>query len=157
MRYRIGEFIVLGILAVFIVFINAKDNYVDVDVNTIASGISDTSGFGDMEKFGSEDVKKDFGINVNNYDGFIYYGHETVMQCETVFILKLKSSSQADDIVEIIKDQIEENKELFQSYAPEQYEMLNNSILEHKGNYIIYIVSDNASSIEKVISDIIKG
>lgn len=157
MRFRIGELALLGILAVFIIFINAKDNYKDVDVNTIASGISDTAGFGSMDKFGSEDVKKDFGININNYDGFIYYGHETVMQCEKVFILKLKNNSQADSIITTIKNQTKTNKELFQSYAPEQFELLNNSILEHKGNYIIYIVSPAATSIERSISDIIKG
>ena len=44
---------------------------------------------------------------------------------------------------------------LFQSYAPDQYELLANSILDIKGNYVFYIVSENSEDVARLFVDCI--
>ena len=51
-------------------------------------------------------------------------------------------------IINTITAKREELIKLFQSYAPDQYELLRNSILVQKDKYILYIVSDNAKAVE---------
>ena len=42
--------------------------------------------------------------------------------------------------------------ELFKSYAADQYKLLSESILEQKGKYVLYVVSEDAGSIEKAFT-----
>jgi hypothetical protein len=60
-------------------------------------------------------------------------------------------------VIDAIKAKREQLKKLFQSYAPEQYELLTNSLLTNKGQYIIYAVSENPDAIEKSFIESITG
>lgn len=157
MSLRIKEFITIGFLIAFIIFVSTRDNYKNVSVNEIFNAVEGKAGIENMDCFDGSALKRDFGININDYDGVVYYGHETVMETETLLIIKLSDQSQGNDIIDTINSQRETNMELFKSYAPDQYELLNNSIVEQKGDYILYTVSDNAKAIEMAFSKCIKG
>ena len=107
---------------------------------------------GDMEKFGNTEFKKSFGVNANDYDGIAYYGHQSVMNSETILVIRLKSEDQGENIIDIINTLKETNMELFKSYAADQYKLLSESILEQKGKYVLYVVSEDAGSIEKAFT-----
>ena len=67
---------------------------------------------------------------------------------ETLLIVCLNDKSQGDAIIESVSAQREELTKLFQSYAPDQYELLRNSVLVQKDKYILYIVSENPKEVE---------
>lgn len=157
MSLRIKEILTVTCLAAFIFFINTRENYTDVAIERIVSGLGDTAGLENMTAFDGAQVRRNFGININDYPEFAYYGHESVMNSETVFIVKLADAKQASGIINAIKTSRDKSMELFKSYAPDQYALLEGSFLEQKGNYVIYVVSDKASEIESRISDILTG
>ena len=105
-----------------------------------------------MKKFGNTEFKKSFGVNANDYDGIAYYGHQSVMNSETILVIRLKSEDQGENIIDIINTLKETNMELFKSYAADQYKLLSESVLEQKGKYVLYVVSDDAGSIEKAFT-----
>ena len=148
MLLKIKEFFVLITLVAFIVFINMQTGYVDVSVDTVIEAVYDDAGLSDMSEYSATELKKDYGININDYNGVAYYGYESVMDCETLLVVCLKDKSQGDAIINTITAKREELIKLFQSYAPDQYELLRNSILVQKDKYILYIVSDNAKAVE---------
>ncbi len=141
----------------FIFFINNRDKYIDVNVEEIVACLSEEADLAEMERFGNSQFKKDFGLNANDYDGVIYYGHQSVMDCEKVLIIKLSDSSQGKDVEKTVKSRRTSDMELFKSYAPDQYRLLSDCVIEQKGNYFIYVVSDNAGSVEKALTDCITG
>lgn len=157
MSLRVKEILIVICLMSFIVFISRQNNYVDIDASDILDNIVEVVDIGDMEEFTNSDIKKDFGVNANDYASIVYYGHQSVMNSETVLIVKLADESQAQDIMDIIDTQKESNMQMFKSYAPEQYKLLSESILEQKGSYILYVVSENAGDIERAFTDIITG
>ncbi|MGN0371010.1 MAG: DUF4358 domain-containing protein [Butyrivibrio sp.] len=157
MSLRVKELLVTACLIAFIFAVSRQNNYIDTDVDTIFDSVSKEIETDSMEKFDFSRFKKDFGLNSNDYEGVIYYGHESVMNSETLLIIKVSDSSQGKEILNIISDQNESSKEMFKSYAPDQYELLSDSVLEQKGNYILYVVSENAKDAKKAFIDCITG
>ena len=149
--------LVLCCLMVFIVFVSTRDNYIDVSMEDIKSAVSEAADFSGMEEFGNSQLKKDFGINANDYEGVIYYGHQSVMDCEKVLIIKLSDSSQGKDLAKSVKEIRTADMDMFRSYAPDQYKLLDECVIEQKGNYFIYVVSDNARAVEKAFTGCITG
>lgn len=156
MSLRVKEFITIACFIAFIVFVSTRDNYGDVSVDSIFNELESEALSDGMVEFSGLDFKRDFGFNTNDYEGVVYYGHETIMETETLLIIKLADESQGATVIDTISGYNEDNMELFKSYAPEQYELLKNSVLEQKGNYILYTVSDNAQNVEKLFTKAIK-
>lgn len=152
MSLRVKEFLVVVCLVAFVIYISRQNSYTDVDTTKIMDNIIQSTDMGDMEKFGNTEFKKSFGVNANDYDGIAYYGHQSVMNSETILVIRLKSEDQGENIIDIINTLKETNMELFKSYAADQYKLLSESILEQKGKYVLYVVSDDAASIEKAFT-----
>ena len=127
----------------------------DETLKTVIKKVSKEAGLEEMQEFSASRAKADLGINVNDYKAVAYYGHESIMECETLLIICLNDGSQGDELIERIEKQRTGLMNLFQSYAPDQYELLANSILDIKGNYVFYIVSENAEDIAQLFVDCI--
>ncbi len=155
MLIKIKEFLLVGLFIVFIIFINRQAVFVEIDMDTITASLSEEAGLEEMQEFSASRIKADLGINVNDYKDVAYYGHESIMECETLLIICLNDGSQGDALIEKIENQRTRLMNLFQSYAPDQYELLANSILDIKGNYVFYIVSENAEDIAQLFVDCI--
>ena len=157
MSLRIKELLMIVCLAAFIIFVNRRESYIDINASAILDRIVEVVDISNMEKFDNSDIKKNFGVNANDYGSVVYYGHESVMDCETLLIIELDDESQGQDIMDVIAKNRDADRELFKSYAPDQYKLLSDSILEQKGNYVLYVVSGNAKDIEKAFVDSITG
>lgn len=157
MSLRIKQLIIIVCLLGFILFISHKDVYKDVSIDSIKFVVAKSDATSGMEEFGASQIKRDFGFNINDYGEAFYYGHESVMESDKILIIKLNSESGGSSVIATIRTKNDELKKLFQSYAPDQYTILNNCVLEQKGQYLLYIVSENAQEIKSTIIDCIKG
>lgn len=157
MSFRIKQLIILAAILGFILFVSHGEYYIDTDISDIYEEISSDNSLGEMIPFDANDIKKNFGFNINDYGEAFYYGHMSIMDCECLLVIKLYNEDNASYVIEAIDDKREQLKKLFQSYAPEQYEMLSKSILTNKGQYIIYTVSENPEAIEKSFIESITG
>ncbi len=157
MSFRIKQLIILAAILGFILFVSHGEYYIDTDLSDIYEEISSDNSLGEMIPFDANDIKKNFGFNINDYGEAFYYGHMSIMDCECLLVIKLYNEDNASYVIEAIDDKRDQLKKLFQSYAPEQYEMLSKSILTNKGQYIIYTVSENPEAIEKSFIESITG
>lgn len=155
MLLKVKEFLMVACLAVFIVFINMQTVYIDVDADTIVEALNETAGLENMKEYTPGEIKSELGINVNDYKSVAYFGHDSVMECEMVLVICLDDASQGSELVDELTAKRKELMKLFQSYAPEQYELLSNSILEQKDKYVLYAVSENAEEVYNVFCDCI--
>lgn len=155
MLIKIKEFLLVGLFVVFIIFINKQSVFIEVDEETIISALSEKANLEDMQKFSVSRAKADLGINVHDYKEVIYYGHDTIMDCETILIVCLNDSAQCDELIDNIEKHRSNLMNLFQSYAPDQYELLSNGIIDIKGNYVFYIVAENADEIAQLFVECI--
>lgn len=158
MNLRVKEATVIILILGFILANARTAHYKDLKVDTIMNQIEKTVDVSGMDVFSDGlQLKKDFSLLQKDYDGVVYYGHQTVMNSEKIVIIKLKDESQGAAIISEIQVLNEKTAKLFQSYAPDQYELLSNCVLIQKGQYILYTVSEKADQIKSAFLKSIKG
>lgn len=95
-------------------------------------------------------LKKNFGLDPADYDGVLIYTPSTNMHANEVLLVKLKSTAQADMVEQAIRERIDSQIHIFEGYAPEETALLQNAVVDVRGNYILYVTDSQADSIDEV-------
>lgn len=146
-------FIKTGLILCLLVFIGSmlfskSDSKKSVaEVETSIAAVVDLSS---MEKGGDRDVRRAFGINVNDYDGVVYYKPISTMDVEEMLIVKLKSNEQGEALESAVQSRIDSQLQSFQGYGAEQCQLLENAVIKVQGNFVFYTVSKDASACKKI-------
>ncbi len=150
MNYRVKEIICVLFLIAFGFACTLTKQYRDTDISVYAQELADMTA-DRITEFDSSRLKKDYGYGFGGFSQVCYYGFETVMESQTLLVIKFDEASkeEAESLYESIKLKRESLKELFHSYAIDQYELLDNSILSIEGNYLFYCVSKDAQAVHE--------
>lgn len=106
----------------------------------------------DLVNLGDEKTLKNlYYINRNDIEDFISYAPKSNMEVEEILVLKVKEGTGISEIKSKISKRLQKQGESFKNYRPEKYNIIENAVLEEEGQYLIFIVSENTSSIHKII------
>lgn len=140
-------FIVL--LAVFILFDLFGDRTSKADINAVADETAKAAGFDDMTRAENRMMKRFYGVNPKEYEGAVLYAPQDNMDVHELFIVKLKDVSQQETIERAIEERLDTQIKSFEGYGAEQIALLQKHVLEVKGNYVFYMVGENAQAARK--------
>ena len=108
----------------------------------------------DSINIGTEQTLKNiYYININSIEDFISFAPKSNMDVEEILILKVKKDENMSEIKSKISKRLEKQRESFKNYSPEKYKIIEDAIFEEEGQYLIFIISENSSSIYKIIKD----
>ena len=123
------------------------------DMAKIKSDLAETINL-DFVNVGDEKTLKNlYYINKNDIEDFISYAPKSNMEVEEILVLKTKEGTDISEIKSKIDKRLQKQGESFKNYRPEKYNIIENAVLEEEGQYLIFIVSENASAIKKIIKD----
>ena len=71
-----------------------------------------------MTKGTTQDLKRYYGLNAQDYDGVALYIPNDVMSVNELLIIKLKDESQAEQVEAAAKERLKTQKTSFEGYAP---------------------------------------
>ena len=100
--------------------------------------------------------KKHYGFNARDYDGVILYSPISNMDAEELLLVKLKSEEQADELVASVEKRLESQMNIYEGYAPPQYELCRNAVIDLQGNFLLYVVHEDADRIDEVYRQALK-
>ena len=148
--------IVLIIIAVLGIIINNSNKSIQINIEDLATKIAECGAFEDeIAKIDSEMIMSDYNITTDEVEGFVSYQGSGATS-EEIVILKVKDKSNLNDVKDKINSRIQERKQAFQSYLPEEVGKIDNNILRVEGNYIIFCVSNDSSKVNQIINEYIK-
>lgn len=147
---RIGMVVILFL---FIVYLQMGAGDSRTPLETVAANVIKTIDTKSMEESTNRMFKKFYGLNVNDYEGVVLYAPVTNMDAEELLIIKLKDSSQAEAVTAAVNTRLETQKASFEGYGIEQFALLEKSILDVQGNYILYVVHSDANKADKAFRD----
>ena len=98
-------------------------------------------------------LKNLYYININSIEDFVSYAPKSNMDVEEILILKVKKDENMSEIKAKVNKRLEKQRESFKNYSPEKYKIIEDAILEEEGQYLIFLISENPSSIYKIIKD----
>ena len=102
---------------------------------------------GQMDKKTNADAAKAFGFDLSKTDGLVYYENSDIMDVSGLLVVKVKDPDDAEEVRAAVEKYIANQKNLYKNYAPEQYALLENSILEVSGNTVFYCTATNADAL----------
>ncbi len=97
-----------------------------------------------LEEAPNRIFKRNYGLNANDYEGVVYYTGVNSLDVDEILIIRLADDAQSEELTTAINDRLETLKNSFENYGVDQYALLNASILDVQGNYLLYVVHPDA-------------
>ncbi|MEF2805832.1 MAG: DUF4358 domain-containing protein [Massilistercora timonensis] len=133
------------IIIAYVVFLLMREGG-DAPLETVEKNVLEAVSTEGMEKAGTQDIKRYYGLNPEDYRGIALYLPDDVMGVNEVLIVRLADESQEEPVTEAAQKRLDTQKESFEGYGVEQTKLLNDAVLESKGDYVILIVSGKAQA-----------
>ena len=116
-----------------------KENITELNITNTSQVIEKT--LKNMEKIEEETLKNVYSLDLTNIEEYVVKQNENG---DLYAILKVIDIQKAK---ENMNDYFEKVKQFNQSYSPERLQILENRVEKQIGNYLIYIVAEDANDI----------
>lgn len=135
------------LLAILLIRFSNRDSSASIEEvsQQVLSAISTDS----MQESGSRMLKKLYDLDADSFDGVVLYTPVTNMDVTELLIVRLVSDDQADLVTEAVNSRLKTQKNSFEGYGVEQTALLNGSVLDVEGNFILYVVHPDAQAAQQ--------
>ncbi len=142
---KLSEIVSIVCLIAFIMFVTSEGKVSEKSAPEVAEGVISVMNLEGTAEQKSKQLKKQFTFNAEEFDSFVYYKSDDVMNVRELLIIKVKEAEQIGAVVKEIEKVLENKKNLFESYAPEQSALLEKAIIETEQNFIFYAVGEDVA------------
>ena len=91
-------------------------------------------------------IKRLYGLDPDSYQGVVLYYPTTNMGSEELLVVKLSDLSQEKEVTEAIEKRLATQKKNFDGYGTYQTDMLNHSVIDVRGNYVLFVSAKDAAA-----------
>ena len=145
MKLRQIIFIIIFISILLVVPFLIKDKKVDID--EIKKVFEEYAKENIVTEIDSSTIYNNYNINTNSLEGYISYGPITYMNVQELTVFKEDDKDKRIEIKNEINEYINKKILTFQGYGEAQVELLKNSVVEIKGDYVFCIILDNSDEV----------
>ena len=148
--YEIGRWaaVIAGLVILLVLF--GGNSVSGADPQEVAQAVTDVIDMENMQLADNQMVKRFYGLDPADYEGCVLYYPNTNMMAEEVLIVKLKDISQQQTVSDAIEARLQTQKNTFEGYGVEQFDLLtNHAVVELRGHYVLFVVSDHAEAARK--------
>ena len=143
-----------GLAVVFLFFLFAQNRTSNADPARVAQAVTATLDMEFMQEGDNQIIKRLYGLNPGDYEACILYYPTTNMGAEELLIVKLASVSQQETVRAAVEKRLETQKNSFEGYGVEQYDLLTNRcVVEVRGNYVLFVVHANSAAAAAAFAD----
>lgn len=116
----------------------------------VAAAVTETIDMTNMIEADNQMIKRLYGLDPASFDGCILYYPTTNMMAEELLIIRLADVSQQETVRSAVESRLQTQKNTFEGYGVEQFDMLtNNSVIEIRGNYVLFVVNSASANARK--------
>lgn len=123
-----------------------QDRQSSASFDSVRSAVLQTLDLADMQEADAQMVRRLYGFAPSEVDGCLLYYPATNMGARELLIVKLSDLSQQKSVSDAIQARKQTQMKSFEGYGIEQYDLLSNSIVEVQGNYILFVVHEDAAA-----------
>ena len=123
-----------------------QDRQSSASFDSVRSAVLQTLDLADMQEADAQMVRRLYGFAPSEVDGCLLYYPSTNMGARELLIVKLSDLSQQKSVSDAIQARKQTQMKSFEGYGIEQYDLLSNSIVEVQGNYILFVVHEDAAA-----------
>lgn len=144
---KLARWLVVLLAVAFLWLQFASDPVSTQPFETVQNAVTSVMNLSAMQEGNNQMVRRFYGLDPVQFEDCALYYPLTNMEAEELFLVKLKDTTQAEDVRAAIEKRLEAQKAVFDGYGVEQYNMLCNfSRIEVRGNYILFVVGAQADT-----------
>lgn len=143
----------LILLLFFIVGLMGSDKTSKAEIATVEKAIEKQVPLTGMHSVQNQMLKRLYGLNGNDYEGVVLYISDSNMGAEELLVVKLSDTSQEDAVREAVETRIQNQENSFEGYGVEQYQLLQEHVLDVEGNYVFFMVHKEAAKAQSAFQD----
>ncbi|MCQ2510232.1 MAG: DUF4358 domain-containing protein [Lachnospiraceae bacterium] len=129
----------------------------DISVDTLKpvleAAVSDTS---NMSEAGAMKLRSLYGLSANDYSEVLLYIPVTNMDAQEMLLVRCNSESQAEAVEAAMKERIEYERSIFESYGVEQMGIIEKAVVDVQGTYCLYVCDDNSAAVQDAFRAAVK-
>ncbi len=145
MKLRQIIFIIIFISILLVIPFLIEDKKVDID--EIKKVFEEYAKEDIVTEIDSSTIYNNYNINTNSLEGYISYGPISYMNVQELTVFKEEDKDKRIEIKNKINEYINKKILTFQGYGEAQVELLKNSVVEIKGDYVFCIILDNSDEV----------
>ncbi len=143
------KYVFIAALGVFVVLMflynsGSDKSFAEVEAS-IVSQIDTTS----LVWANGQTFKQDYGLNEADYEGVMLYVSASYLDAQELLLVEVKDEDQMLEVEDAIDKRIENRRNDFEGYLPEQVLLLDESIVTIRGNYIFLVISEDAEAYQQ--------
>ncbi len=142
----ICQIVCIFLLAAFIgvSFFGEEDTVKSAD--EIAEAVTAEISTEGLQRFDGERLSSQLGLDGTQFESYVYYGSEDIMDVREILIIRGEEESDLDSVAELIGKKAEEKYNTYKDYDPVASALLEKRVIEADRGAIIYIVHDDAAA-----------
>ena len=144
------------LLTAYLLTLYLSDSAANIPMENIAASMEakcpDITSLG---KCGRVDLKRFYQIEESAAEGYFFYKAPSPMAVEEILIIKASDKKQAEAFLESAQNHLSGEKKIFEGYGTDQMALLNEAIVESRGNYVYYMCGANAGAWRDAFLDLI--
>lgn len=132
---------------VFFLYTQTLQNKVSAaDFEQVRAAVFSTLSLDEMDQADAQMVRRLYGFTPTEMDGCILYYPTTNMGAHEVLLVKLSDLSQQKTVSDAITARRQTQMASFEGYGIEQYALLERAVIEVQGNYLLFVVHEDAAA-----------
>jgi hypothetical protein len=144
-----GKWLSVLALLVFLVISLSANHISQAAFSAVEDAVVSAADVGDMQIADTQMVRRLYGLDPTDYEGVLLYCPTTNMGAEELLLIELKDISQQDTVTAAIEKRVATQMDSFDGYGVDQYDMLENSVTEVQGNYILLVVAADPAPVRQ--------
>lgn len=142
----VGQLICVILLAVFIGFSFLGKEDTAKSAEEIGDSVMSQVSTEGLQSFDGERLFSQLGLNSDEFESFVYYGSEDIMDVREILIIVVGENTDPDAVTDLISKKAEEKYSTYKDYDPVASALLEKRVIEADRGAIIYIVHDDAAA-----------
>lgn len=138
---------VVGLLTFIAVLLAVRSGGTEKNVRELIAPVQKLSEVSAVTEQSFAAAVQTFQFDPDLAEGVLYYSNENIMDVSEVLIVKLNDRADAQTVRTCAEKRVADQSELFRDYAPDQYSLLQNSVIEISGNMVFYCTGANAAQV----------
>lgn len=121
-----------------------------VDMNLLQQVITDTYHAENYKEQNKKAIRRVYDLTDKDYEEAISYGPSSYMSVNEITVFKQSNHEKRQKILQKVKQHIEKKISIFKDYGTNQVQMLENALIEERGEFIICIVGSDSDVKNKI-------
>lgn len=156
MIMKILKIVFPALLAVFLFLLLTADSVKDINIEQLKEEYTSDESTASMTKGSDLMLKRFFGIDAQDLNGYIYERSSSLMNVNELLILKTADETSAGSYERNCEKRLSVLRADFTGYGSDQLTVIDNAVIEVKGNYLFYAASPSAERWEELFREAVK-